>query len=141
MTDLKINDVLGMLAREEQAQAIRKPFMPNAEKDEQDAEREAESIRNQAIEKTRELAQVADQIEEELRDLTTEARQVLDEAKAGRITKDQAVQRLRKARSRYADLAGRRKGFEADLAATNAVIQDPAAERERLLAKYPALRQ
>lgn len=139
MTDLKINDVLGMLAREEQAQAIRKPFLKNAEQD--GAEREAESIRSQAIERTHDLAQVTDQIETELRDLATEARQVLDEAKAGRITKDQAVQRLRKARSRYADLAGRRKSFEADLAATNAVLQDPAAERDRLLAKYPALRQ
>ncbi|KYH43247.1 hypothetical protein [Branchiibius sp. NY16-3462-2] len=134
--DINRNDVLTVLAQEQHAQATREL---HAELDEKDAEQQAESIRTQAIDKTHQLAQAAEQIENELRELNNEAREVLDAAKAGRITKAQAVARLRKARSRYADLAGRRQSFEADLAATNAVIADPAAERDRLLSKYPVL--
>lgn len=129
-------DVLATLAQEQQRQQAAAQY---AEDDAQRASASAELLRGGATEQTHQLASRAERIEDDLRELAYEAREVLDAAKNSRITKAQAVQRLRKARKSYADLAGQERRLEADYAANKAVMDDPAAERDRLLAKYPVV--
>ncbi|GAB3586395.1 hypothetical protein [Calidifontibacter terrae] len=132
------SDVLGVIAQEQQRQELQAQF---AKDDQRDAEASADVLRERAAQETHRLAEQAEQIEGQLTGLAHEARDVLDDAKAGRITKDQAVQRLRAARKTYSDLADQQAQLTADLAAARGVLDDPAAERDRLLSKYPVLRR
>lgn len=104
-------------------------------------QQEADRLRDHAALASHEHAAEAESIAEAFTALTDEVRSIRDEAKAGRLSKADAVKRLSELRREYGVLKRRHASLRLTTEDNKRTLDDPAAERDRLLSKYPSLRR
>ena len=103
------------------------------EKDPKDLDRLLEAS---AISASEQHAERAATLEEEFSQLCIDLRAVRDEAKAGRLTKAEAVKRLAKLRTTHDRLVRESLGLRELVNQNRATLDDPSATRARLMERY-----
>ncbi|MCA0290495.1 MAG: hypothetical protein LCH82_02350 [Actinobacteria bacterium] len=99
------------------------------------------AITGSATRQTHAVAAEAEEIADAFRVLDAELRAIRDEAKAGRLSRADAVDRLKVARSTYAILKRRHQQVSDLYRSAERALTNTSDVREEMLAKYPALRK
>ena len=140
MTDQPM-DYRDYLIRQQQQERIAQRFDALFTKDEDHAAAATQRIEDQAYYDAQEAAAVYDDVQESLTDVITQTRDLRAQIQNGVVTEKDA-------RKLLADLRQQRTKLVAKIAPTKsrhdsaqATLKDPAAKREALIARFPALRR
>jgi hypothetical protein len=135
-------DYRDYLIRQQQQDHRRQQFDALFTKDEDHAAAATQGIENQAYYEAQEAAAVYDYVQEALTDVITQARDLRAQIQSG------SVPEKADARELLADMRKHRAKLVAKIAPTKsrhdspqATPKDPAARREALIARFPALRR
>ncbi|WP_256791979.1 hypothetical protein [Terrabacter sp. Ter38] len=134
MSDFHPSDVLAVI-EQQRAQAAAEEFV--AQEKQHDRQVAAERLQDQAAQTSWRLADEAEDLRGEASQIADEVRLIAREAKAGRITKDEAVKRLTAARERYNGIVGAYKSLASQATANQAVLADPRAAWTSCTASTP----
>jgi hypothetical protein len=134
-------DYRDYLIRQQQQDRMAQQFDALFTKDEDHASAAAQRIENLAYHAAQEAAAAYDHIEESLTAVITQARDLCARIESGMVPEKDA-------RKLLADLPKRRDELDAKIAPTKskydsaqADLKDPAAKRDALIARFPALRR
>jgi chromosome segregation ATPase len=134
-------DYRDYLIRQQQQERMAQRFDALFTKDEDHAAAATQGIEDLAYHTAQEAAAAYDHIEESLTDVITQARDLRARIESGTVAE-------RDARKLLADLRKQRAVLEAKIAPTKsrhdsaqADLKDPAAKRDALIARFPALRR
>jgi hypothetical protein len=134
-------DFRDWLIRQHEQERMAQQFDALFTKDEDHAAAATQGIENQAYHEAQEAAAAYDIVQECLTDVITQARDLRARIPSGIVTEKDARELL-------ADLGKQRAKLVAKIAPTKskhdsaqATLKDPAAKREALIARFPALRR
>jgi hypothetical protein len=134
-------DYRDYLIRQHQQERMAQQFDAQFRSDEDHAAAATQGIENQAYHAAQEAAAVYDHVQESLTDVITQARDLRARIPSGIVTEKDARELL-------ADLHKQRAKLVAKIAPTKSMhdsahadMKDPAAKRDALIARFPALRR
>ena len=140
MTDQPM-DYRDYLIRQQQQERIRQRFDALFTKDEDRARRGIQGIENLAYHDAQEAAAAYDDVQESLTDVITQTRDLHAQIQSGIAPEKDARKLLADLRKQCAELVGKIAPTKSRHDSAQATLKDPAAKREALIARFPALRR
>jgi predicted RNA-binding Zn ribbon-like protein len=123
------------------ASSIRQRFDALFTKDEEHAAAAAQDIENLAYHEAQEAAAAYDHVQVSLTDVITQARDLRTRIQRGMVTEKDARKLLADLRKHCAKLVAKIAPTKSRHDSAQATLKDPAAKREALIARFPALRR
>ena len=139
MTDQPM-DYRDYLIRQHQQERMAQRFDALFTKDEDHAAAATQGIENLAYHTAQEAAAAYDHVQESLTDVITQARDLRARIQNGTVPED-ARKLLADLRKQRAELVGKIAPTKSRHDSAQATLKDPAAKREALIARFPALRR
>ncbi|MFL6181186.1 MAG: hypothetical protein ACJ73J_02660 [Actinomycetes bacterium] len=140
MTDQPM-DYRVYLIRQQQQDLIRQRLVALFSKDEEHAAAATQGIENLAYHTAQEAAAAYDYMEESLTDVITQARDLHARIPTGTVPDKDARKLLADLHKQHAELKAKIAPTKSEYDNAQATLKDPAARREALINKYPALRR
>ena len=140
MTDQPM-DYRDYLIRKQQQDRIAQRFDALFTKDEDHAAAATQRIEDQAYYEAQEAAAVYDDVRESLTEVITQTRDLHARIRSGIVTEKDARELLADLHKRRATLVGKIAPTKSRYDSAQATLKDPAAKREALIARFPALRR
>ena len=140
MTDQPM-DYRDYLIRKQQQDRMAQRFDALFTKDEDHAAAAAQGIENLAYHAAQEAAAAYDHIEESLTDVITQARDLRAPIQSGIAPDKDGRKLLAHVRKQHAEQVGKIAPTKSRHDSAQATLKDPAAKREALIARFPALRR
>jgi hypothetical protein len=134
-------DYRDYLIRQQQQERIRQRFDALFTKDEDRARRGIQGIENLAYHDAQEAAAAYDDVQESLTDVITQTRDLHAQIQSGIAPEKDARKLLADLRKQCAELVGKIAPTKSRHDSAQATLKDPAAKREALIARFPALRR
>jgi phosphoketolase len=133
-------DYRDYLIRQHQQERMAQRFDALFTKDEDHAAAATQGIENLAYHTAQEAAAAYDHVQESLTDVITQARDLRARIQNGTVPVD-ARKLLADLRKQRAELVGKIATTKSRHDSAQATLKDPAAKREALIARFPALRR
>ena len=133
-------DYRDYLLRQQQQERMAQQFDALFTKDEDHAAAATQGIENQAYYEAQEAAAAFDDVQESLTDVITQARDLSARIQSGTVPED-ARKLLADLRKRHAQLVAKIAPTKSKHDSAQATLKDPAAKREALINRFPALRR
>ena len=140
MTDQPM-DYRDWLIRQQQQERIAQRFDALFTKDEDHAAAATQRIEDQAYYDAQEAAAVYDDVQESLTDVITQTRDLHAQIQSATVPEKDARKLLADLRKQCAELVGKIAPTKSRHDSAQATLKDPAAKREALIARFPALRR
>jgi hypothetical protein len=134
-------DYRDYLIRQQQQDRIRQQFEALFTKDEDHAAAATQGIENLAYHTAQEVAATYDHVQESLTDVITQARDLRVRIHSGTVPEQDARKLLADLRKQCAEQVAKIAPTKSRHDSAQATLKDPAARREALINKYPALRR
>jgi len=134
-------DYRDWLIRQQQQERIAQRFDALFTKDEDHAAAATQRIEDQAYYDAQEAAAVYDDVQESLTDVITQTRDLHAQIQSGIAPEKDARKLLADLRKQCAELVGKIAPTKSRHDSAQATLKDPAAKREALIARFPALRR
>jgi hypothetical protein len=134
-------DFRDYLIRQQQQERMAQRFDALFTSDEDHAAAATQGIEDQAYYEAQEAAAVYDDVQESLTDVITEARDLRAQIQNGVVAEKDARELLADLRRQRATLVGKIGPTKSRHDSAQATLKDPAAKREALIARFPALRR
>jgi chromosome segregation ATPase len=134
-------DYRDWLIRQQQQERIAQRFEALFTKDEDHAAAGTQRIEDQAYYEAQGAAAVYDDVQESLTDVIIQARDLRARIQNGVVTEQDARKLLADLRNQRAELVGKIAPTKSRHDSAQATLKDPAAKREALIARFPALRR
>jgi hypothetical protein len=133
-------DYRDYLIRQQQQDRIRQRFDALFTNDEDHAAAATQGIENLAYHEAQEAAAAYDHVQETLTDVITQTRDLRARIQSGTVPED-ARKLLADMLKQHAELAAKIARTKNRYDGAQATLKDPAAKREALIARFPALRR
>jgi hypothetical protein len=133
-------DYRDYLIRQQQQEHIRQRFEALFTKDEDHAAAATQRIEDHAYYEAQEAAASYDHVQESLTDVITQTRDLRARINSGTVPED-ARKLLADMLKQQAELVARIAPIKSRYDGAQATLKDPAAKREALIARFPALRR
>ena len=140
MTDQPM-DFRDYLIRQQQQERIAQRFDALFTKDEDHAAAATQRIEDQAYYDAQEAAAVYDDVQESLTDVITQTRDLRAQIQNGVVTEKDARKLLADLRQQRTKLVAKIAPTKSKHDSAQADMKDPAAKRDALIARFPALRR
>ena len=140
MTDQPM-DYRDYLIRQHQQERMRQRFDALFTKDEDHAKSGTQGIENLAYHEAQGAAAAYDYVQESLTDVITQARDLRAQIRSGTVPEKDARKLLADLRKQRAKLVAKIAPTKSRHDSAHADLKDPAAKREALIARFPALRR
>ena len=140
MTDQPM-DYRDYLIRQQQQERIAQRFDALFTKDEDHAAAATQRIEDQAYYEAQEAAAVYDDVRESLTEVITQTRDLHARIRSGIVPEKDARKLLADLRKQCAELVAKIAPTKSRHDGAQATLKDPAAKREALIARFPALRR
>ena len=140
MTDQPM-DYRDYLIRQQQQERMAQRFEALFTKDEDHAMRWMQGIENLAYHEAQEAAAAYDYVQESLTDVITQARDLRARIQSGTVPEKDARKLLADLRKQRAELVAKIAPTKSRHDSAQATLKDPAAKREALINRFPALRR
>ena len=140
MTDQPM-DYHNYLIRRHQQERMAQRFDALFTKDEDHAAAAAQGIEDLAYHEAQEAATAYDHVQEALTDVITQARDLRAPIQSGTVPDKDARKLLAELHKQHAELVAKIAPTKTRYDSAQATLKDPAARREALINKYPALRR
>ena len=140
MTDQPM-DYRDWLIRQQQQERIAQRFDALFTKDEDHAAAATQGIEDLAYHTVQEAAAAYDYVQESLTDMITQTRSLRARIQSGMVPEKDARKLLADLGRQRAKLVGKIAPTESKHDSAQATLKDPAAKREALIARFPALRR
>ena len=140
MTDQPM-DYRDWLIRQQQQERIAQRFDALFRKDEDHAAAATQRIENLAYHEAQEAAAAYDHVQDSLTDVITQTRDLHAQIHSGNAPEKDARELLADLGRQRAKLVGKIAPTESKHDSAQATLKDPAAKREALIARFPALRR
>ncbi len=140
MTDQPM-DYRDYLIRQHQQEHIRQRFEALFTKDEDHAAAATQSIENLAYHEAQEAAATYDYVQASLTDVITQARDLRARIRSGIVPEKDGRKLLAELRKQCAELVAKIAPTKSRYDGAQATLKDPAAQREALINRFPALRR
>jgi hypothetical protein len=134
-------DYRDYLIRQHQQEQMAQQFDALFSKDEDHTAAATQHIEDQAYYEAQEAAAVYDDVQESLTDVITQARDLRARIQSGIATEKDARELLAELRTQRAKLVAKIAPTKSRHDSAQATLKDPAAKREALSARFPALRR
>jgi hypothetical protein len=134
-------DYRDYLIRQQQQERIAQRFDALFTKDEDHAAAATQGIENQAYYEAQEAAAAYDDVQESLTDVITQARDLRARIHSGTVAEKDARKLLADLGKQRAKLVGKIAPTKSKHDSAQTTLKDPAAKREALIARFPALRR
>jgi len=134
-------DYRDYLIRQQQQERIAQRFDALFTKDEDHAAAATQRIEDQAYYDAQEAAAVYDDVQESLTDVITQTRDLHAQIQSGNAPEKDARELLADLGRQLAKLVGKIAPTKSRHDSAQATLKDPAAKREALIARFPALRR
>jgi hypothetical protein len=134
-------DYRDYLIRRQQQERMAQRFDALFTKDEERAATATQGIENLACHTAHEAAATYDHVQESLTDVITQARHLRAPIQSGIVPEKDTRKLLADLRQRHAELVAKIAPTKSRYDSAQATLKDPAARREALINKYPALRR
>ena len=129
------------LIRQQQQDHIRQRFEALFTKDEDHAAAATQGIEDLAYYEAQGAAATYDYVQESLTDVITQARDLSARIQSGTVPEKDARKLLADLRKRHAQLVAKIAPTKSKHDSAQADLKDPAAKRDALIARFPALRR
>jgi hypothetical protein len=129
------------LIRQHQQERMAQQFDALFTKDEDHAAAATQRIEDQAYYEAQDAAAVYDHVQESLTDVITQARDLRVRIQSGVVAEKHARELLADLGKLRAKLVGKIAATRSRHDSAQATLKDPAAKREALIARFPALRR
>ena len=140
MTDQPM-DYRDWLIRQQQQERIAQRFDALFTKDEDHAAAATQGIENQAYHEAQEAAAAYDDVQESLTDVITQARDLRARIQSGTVPEKDARKLLADLHKQRAEQVAKIAPTKSKHDSAQATLKDPAAKREALINRFPALRR
>jgi chromosome segregation ATPase len=140
VTDQPI-DYRDYLIRQQQQERMAQQFDALFTKDEDRARSGIQGIENLAYHEAQEAAAAYDHLQESLTDVITQARDLRARIHSGTVPEKDARKRLADLRKQHAEQVAKIAPTKSNHDSAQATLKDPAAQREALINRFPALRR
>ena len=140
MTDEPM-DYRHWLIRQQQQERIAQRFDALFTKDEDHAAAATQGIENQAYHEAQEAAAAYDYVEDSLTDVITQTRDLRARMQSGTVPDKDARKLLADLHKQHAEQVARIAPTQSKYDSAQATLKDPAARREALITRFPALRR
>ena len=140
MTDQSM-DYRDYLIRQQQQERMAQQFDALFTKDEEHAAAATQGIENLAYHTAQEAAAAYDYVQESLTDVITQVRDLRARIHSGTVPEKDARKLLADLRKQRANLVAKIAPTKSRHDSAHADMKDPAAKREALIARFPALRR
>jgi hypothetical protein len=134
-------DFRDYLIRQQQQERIAQRVNALFTKDDDHAAAAAQGIENLAYHEAQEATAAYDYIEESLTDVSSRARGLRARIESGIVTEKDAPKLLADLRKRRDELVAKIAPTKSKYDSAQADLKDPAAKRDALIARFPALRR
>jgi chromosome segregation ATPase len=134
-------DYRDYLIRQQQQEHIRQRFEALFTKDEDHARSGIQGIESLAYQEAHEAAALYDHVQESLTDVITQTRDLRAQIQSGLAPEQDARKLLGDLRNQRAELVAKIAPTKSRHDSAQATLKDPAAKREALIARFPALRR
>jgi hypothetical protein len=134
-------DYRDYLIRQQQQERMRQRFDALFTKDEDHARSGTQGIENLAYHEAQEAAAVYDYVQESLTDVITQARDLRARIHSGTVPEQDARKLLAHLRKQHAEQVAKIAPIKSRHDSAQATLKDPAARREALINRFPALRR
>jgi phosphoketolase len=134
-------DYRDYLIRQHEQTRVAQRFDALFTKDEDHAAAATQGIENLAYHAAQEAAAVYDYVEESLTDVSTQARDLRAQIQSGTVPEKDARKLLADLRRQRAKLVAKIAPTKSKHDSAQADLKDPAAKRDELIARFPALRR
>jgi chromosome segregation ATPase len=134
-------DYRDWLIQQQQQERIAQRFDALFTKDEDHAAAAMQRIEDQAYYDAQEAAAAYDDVQESLTDVITQTRDLHAQIQSGLAPEQDARELLGDLRNQRAELVGKIAPTKSRHDSAQATLKDPAAKREALIARFPALRR
>jgi FMN phosphatase YigB (HAD superfamily) len=132
-------DYRDYLIRKQQQDRMAQQWNALFTKDEDHVAAATQGIENQAYYEAQEAAAVYDHVQESLTDVIAQARDLQARIESGIAPEEDARKLLAELRQRHAELVAKIAPTKSRHDSAHATLKDPAAKREALIARFPAL--
>jgi len=129
------------LIRQQQQDHIRQRFEALFTKDEERAAAATQGIENLAYETVQEAAAAYDHMQDSLTDVITRTRDLGARIQSGTVPEKDGRKLLADLRKQHAELVAKIAPTKSRYDSAQATLKDPAAQREALINRFPALRR
>jgi hypothetical protein len=133
-------DYRDYLIRQQQQDRIRQRFDALFIKDEEHAAAATQGIENLAYHEAQEAAAAYDHVQDSLTDVITQVRDLRARIQSGTVP-EQARKLLADLRKQHAEQVAKIAPSKSRYDSAQATLKDPAAQREALINRFPALRR
>jgi hypothetical protein len=137
----QVMDYRDYLIRQHQQERMAQQFDALFTKDEDHVAAATQGIENQAYHEAQEAAAAYDDVQKSLTDVITEARDLRARIPSGVVPEKDARKLLADLRKHCAELVAKIAPIKSRHNSAHATLKDPAAKREALIARFPALRR
>jgi hypothetical protein len=134
-------DYRDYLIRKQQQDRMAQRFDALFTKDEEHAAAATQGIENLAYHTAQEAAAAYDYVQESLTDVITQTRDLRARIQSGTVPEKDARRLLADLRKQRAELVAKIAPTKTKHDGAHATLKDPAARREALIARFPALRR
>jgi chromosome segregation ATPase len=134
-------DYRDWLIRQQQQERMAQRFDALFRKDEDHAAAATQGIENLAYHAAQEAAAAYDYVQESLTDVITQTRSLRARIQSGTVPEKDARKLLADLRKQRAELVAKIAPTKSRYDGAQATLKDPAAKREALIARFPALRR
>jgi len=134
-------DYRDYLIRQQQQERMARRFDALFTKDEDHAAAATQGIENQAYYGAQEAAAAYDDVQESLTDVITQARDLRARIRNGLVPEKDGRKLLAELRKQCAELVAKIAPIKSRHDGAQATLKDPAARREALINRFPALRR
>jgi hypothetical protein len=134
-------DYRDWLIRQQQQERIAQRFEALFTKDEDHARSGIQGIESLAYQEAHEAAALYDHVQESLTDVITQTRDLRAQIQSGLAPEQDARKLLGDLRNQRAELVAKIAPTKSRHDSAQATLKDPAAKREALIARFPALRR
>jgi hypothetical protein len=134
-------DYRDWLIRQQQQERIAQRFDALFTKDEDHAAAATQGIENQAYQEAQEAAAAYDDVQESLTDVITQTRDLRAQIHSGTVPEQDARKLLAHLRKQQAEQVAKIAPTKSRHDSAQATLKDPAAQREALINRFPALRR
>jgi chromosome segregation ATPase len=134
-------DYRDWLIRQQEQERIAQRFEALFTKDEDHARSGIQGIESLAYQEAHEAAALYDHVQESLTDVITQTRDLRAQIQSGLAPEQDARKLLGDLRNQRAELVAKIAPTKSRHDSAQATLKDPAAKREALIARFPALRR
>jgi chromosome segregation ATPase len=127
------------LIRQQQQERVRQRFDALFTKDEEHAAAATQGIENLAYHEAQEAAAADDSLQDSLTDVITQTRDLCARIPSGVVTEKDARKLLADLRKQHVELVAKIAPTKSKYDSAQATLKDPAAQREALINRFPAL--